>query len=355
MRLRFWVGSSPIDAPRDHSLASAPHMPHTLRLLPALLGLTAATAMADVAVKKLDDRVRVEIDGKLFTELRYTGFDHVCYWPLIGPGGVKLTRSWPLEDVPGEEHDHPHHKSMWFAHGLLNGDDYWSELATYGGKPPKIPIGKIVHDQIIKAEGGAKSGEVVTSQKWIASDGKTQTATSTQRLVVYATPDSERKFDFEVTLTAGDKDVVIGETKEGTMALRIAETMRTKAAKGSKTPAQGHILNSTGAKDEEVWGKEANWVAMNGPIDGKPFTISMFDHPSNLRHPTRWHARDYGLFAANPFGGSLMEKTLPKGAGDHPLPAGKTLTFKYRIVVQQGEPAAAKINALYDSYTKEIK
>jgi hypothetical protein len=126
--------------------------------------------------------------------------------------------------------------------------------------------------------------------------------------------------------------------------------MRTKAPKG-KT-AEGHILNSEGAKDVECWGKPANWVAMSGPIDGKPFTISFFDHPSNLRHPTRWHARDYGLFAANPFGGSTMDKTLAKGAGDYMLPAGKTLVFKYRIIVEQGDPDAARINARYDAYTK---
>lgn len=324
-------------------------MPLRTRILPALLVLAASTAVAEVSVKQLDDRVRVEIDGKLFTELRYTGTAHPCYYPLIGPGGVKLTRSWPMDDVPGEEHDHPHHRSMWFAHGLVNGADYWSELATFGGKQPKIPIGNIVHDKIVKAEGGAKSGEVVSSQKWMAPDGSL-TATSTQRLVIYSTPDSERMMDFEIALTAGAKDAVIGETKEGTAALRIAESMRTKAPKG-KT-AEGHILNSNGAKDVDVWGKEANWVAMTGPIDGKPFTISFFDHPSNLRHPTRWHARDYGLFAANPFGGTLMDKTLPKGSGDYTLPAGKTLNFKYRIVVQEGAADAAKINARYDTYAK---
>lgn len=322
-------------------------MPKPSRLFPALLCLAASSALAEVSVQKLDDRVRVEIDGKLFTEMRYTGASHVYYWPVIGPNGAKMTRSWPMEEVPGEEHDHPHHRSLWFAHGLVNGFDFWSEKATSGNRPPKIPLGEVLHDKLLKAEGGKDSGEIVSTQKWIASDGS-MPVTSKQRLVVYSTPANERQFDFENTVTAGDKDAVFGETKEGTTALRIAETMRTKQPKG-KT-AEGHILNSDGLKDVDVWGKPADWVAMTGPIDGKTYTIAMFDHPSNLRHPTRWHARDYGLFAANPFGGSQMDKTLAKDTGAHTLKAGESLTFKFRVVVLEGEADAAKLKARYDAY-----
>lgn len=326
-------------------------MPQTARFLPALLVFAASSALADVSVKQLDDRVRVEIDGQLFTELRHTGTPHVCYYPIIGPGGAKMTRAYPMEDVPGEEHDHIHHRSLWFAHGLVNGADYWSEAATFGGKQPKIPVGKIVHDKVIKAEGGKQSGEVVSSVKWIAPDGSV-TLTGTQRLVVYSTPDSERQFDFEITLTAGAQDAVFGETKEGTAAIRIAETMRTTQPKG-KTAA-GHILNSEGAKDKDVWGKTAKWVAMSGPVDGKPFTIAFFDHPKNVAYPTRWHAREYGLFAANPFAGSAMDKTLAPGSANYTLKAGQTFTQKYRLLVQQGDPDAAKLSTRYEAYTKEI-
>ena len=113
-----------------------------MKLTPALLALVSlsAAAFADVDVKELPDRVRVEIDGKLFTELRYTGAPHVYYWPLIGPGGAKMTRSWPMEDVPNEEHDHPHHRSLWFSHGQVNGVDFWGESASYKGTP-KYPAG----------------------------------------------------------------------------------------------------------------------------------------------------------------------------------------------------------------------
>jgi hypothetical protein len=328
-------------------------MPQAIRLLPALLAFAASSALAEVTVKQLDDRVRVELDGKLFTEVRYTDTPHIHYWPIIGPGGAKMTRSWPLEDVPGEETDHIHHRSLWFAHGMVNGADYWSEAKTFGSKPPKHPIGKIVHDKVVKVASGKGSGEVVSAQKWIAPDGST-TLNGTQRLVLYSTPDNERQFDFEVALTAGEKEVVFGETKEGTMAIRIAESMRVKRAK-NHPPGVGQILSSEGLKNSEAWGKPAKWVAMTGPIGEKPYTIAMFDHPKNYSHPTRWHARDYGLFAANPFAGSAMDKTLPPGSGNVTLKPGQTLTLKYRFLIQQAAADSAKLNERYAAYTKEVQ
>jgi Methane oxygenase PmoA len=316
-------------------------------LLPFASALFLQAAHAAVEVKQLDDRVRVEIDGALFTELRYTDSPHVYYWPLIGPGGAKMTRSWPMEEVPNEERDHIHHRSMWFSHGLVNGVDFWGETKSYS-KPPPHPVGTIAHDKILEAKGGAESGVVKSSQKWTAPDG-TIPVTSTQTLRVFSAPANERLFDFETTLTAGDKDVLFGDTKEGTAGIRIAESMRLKRPK-NEPPGEGHILNSEGAKDGDAWGKRAAWVDMFGPVNGKVLGIAFMDHPKNPRHPTRWHARDYGLFAANPFCEQEMDKNQPKGAGDFTLKAGQSVTFRYRIWIHEGEGDAAKIAAKFSDF-----
>ena len=116
----------------------------------SLAALTPLTpiARAAVEVKELPDRVRLEVGGQLFTELRHGDAPHVFYYPLIGPGGVKMTRAWPMEEAPDEDHDHPHHRSMWFSHGAVNGVDFWGEDASYKGTP-KHPVGKIVLDKVI--------------------------------------------------------------------------------------------------------------------------------------------------------------------------------------------------------------
>jgi hypothetical protein len=315
-------------------------------LVPALFA--AVSARAAVEVKSLDDRVRIEIDGKLFTEYRITGAPHVYYWPVIGPGGAKMTRAWPMAEVPGEEHDHLHHRSLWFSHGMVNGVDFWSESSGKGN--PKHPIGKIEHDKIVEAKGGAEFGVLKASQKWVAPDNSIP-LTSTQSLKIYSRPDNERLFDFDVTLTAGDKDVVLGDTKEGTAAIRIAESMRLKGPKA--TPGAGKIINSEGDADGSAWGKRAKWVDMSGPIDGKIFGIAFMDHPKNPRHPTRWHARDYGLFAANPFCEKDMDKNQPQGAGDYTLKAGQSVTFRYRLLIHEGDATNAKVSDRYLAFTQE--
>ena len=260
-----------------------------------------------------------------------------------------MTRAWPMAEEPGEERDHVHHRSLWFSHGNVNGVDFWSEAASHKGSP-KHPIGRIEHDKVLEATGGPDFGVLKTSQKWIAPDDSTP-VTSTQTLKVYARPDSERLFDFEVTLTAGDKDAVFGDTKEGTAAIRIAESMRLKGPKA--TPGVGKIINSNGEADSAVWGKRAKWVDMSGPIDGKVFGIAFMDHPKNPRHPTRWHARDYGLFAANPFCEKDMDKNQPSGAGDFTLKAGQSVTFRYRILIHEGDAPAAKVADRYQSFTQD--
>lgn len=308
-----------------------------MRLTVFLLASAALPAFADVKVTEKPDRVTIEIGGSLFTEYRHGDAPHVYYWPVIGPGGAKMTRSHPMAKEEGEETDHIHHRSWWFSHGAVNGVDFWNEAASSRGRP-KFPVGKIEHDGVVKAEGGKESGVLVTRQKWTAPDGSVPLRT-VQTLRVYEGAPSERVCDFEIELAAGDKDVVLGDTKEGSAALRIAESMRLKRG---KNPGKGTIANSEGVEGAKVWGQRARWATMAGPIGDKTYAITFMDHPQNLRHPTRWHAREYGLFAANPFCEHEMDKSKPKGSGDYTLKAGEKLTLKYRIAFTEGDAAAAK-------------
>ncbi len=310
--------------------------------------LSSPLAFAAVTVKDGDGKVRVEIDGALFTEYHYTGAPHVYFSPIIGPDGAKMTRAWPMEDVPGEEHDHPHHRSLWFAHGEVNGVDFWTEPASFPtGKAH--PTGAIVHDKFLELKGGETEGVIRDALKWVAPDG-TVPLTSVQTLRVFQPVGTTKMFDFEMTLTAGDKDVVFGDTKEGTFAMRIAESMR--LAQPKKQPGAGHILNDSGVTDDKVWGQHAKWVDMSGPVDGKTVGIAIFDHPTNPRHPPRWHARDYGLFAANPFCEVEMDKAQPKGAGDFKLGVEQSITFRYRIILHEGAADPVKLAEQYSAFSQ---
>ena len=317
-------------------------------------GMTAKTFAAEktgVQITSGDDKLRVEINGKLFTEYYFKDVPRPFCYPLLGPGELPMTREWPMK--VGE--DHRHHRSFWYAHGNVNGIDFWSEEKGFG---------KTVHEKFTEIKSGKKFGVIKSQNKWVAPDG-TMVCTDDRTLKIYNRPENERLFDFEITLHAPkEKEVVFGDTKEGSMAIRVASSMR--VIDGKNKAGGGRIALSTGifdnsetalaarsAKHEDsTWGKRADWCDYSGPVDGKMVGIAIFDSPKNPRHPTWWHVRDYGLFAANPFGIHEFEKQ-PKGAGNLTIPAGKSVTFRYRFYLHEGDEKQAKVAEHYHEFAKE--
>ena len=327
-------------------------MPHyrtvRLGLVFVLLGVVCAARAADVGpgtaskqgveITRLADRLRVEINGQLFTEYLYKDVPRPYCYPLIGPGGVAMTRDWPMKNTPGEDHDHKHHRSLWFAHGAINGHDFWSEEKAFG---------KTVHEDFLEVKSGPEAGVIRERNKWVAADGTVVcTDERTLRFYTLARP-NERLMDFEITMIASNGELTFGDTKEGTMAVRLAETMRLKGKVG-----KGHIVNSAGVRDDQTWGKRADWCDYYGPVEGKTVGLAIFDHPQNPRHSTWWHVRDYGLFAANPFGQHDFESLPNKTAGNLVVPAGKSVTFRYRFYLHEGDDQQAKVAEKYKEYAR---
>jgi len=295
---------------------------------------SAVQAESGVKITKGDGRLAIEIDGALFSNYYFEGYSRPFLFPLVGPGGVEMTRSWPIKDgVPDEEKDHPHHKSFWWAHGDMNGVDFWAES-------PKS--GKTVHEGFGEIVSGAEAGVIHSRNRYVAGDGKV--ICTDERVVTIRKEGENRIVDFEVKVVASHGDLVFGDTKEGTLALRLNEGLRLKGKIG-----KGRILNSEGVEDGATWGKRASWVDYFGPIGGKMVGVAILDHPSNPRYPTWWHVRDYGLFAANPFGIHDFEKK-PKGAGDLKVESGKSVTFKYRIILHAGDSAEAAIQKASEAW-----
>jgi hypothetical protein len=292
-----------------------------------------------VQISQDKEKLRVEINGKLFTEYYYQDVPRPYFYPLLGPNELPMTRRWPLESTTDEQHDHPHHRSLWYAHSSVNGLDFWTEGTN---------ACKIVHEKFLDIQSGKKLGTIQSADKWVAHDG-TIVCTDVRTMRFYEEPDDQRVFDFDVTLQAPpDKPVIFGDDKDGTMAVRIAETMRLKQ---KDKPGDGHIVLSSGMRDQEAWGKRADWCDYYGPVHGKIVGIALFDHPDNPRHPSWWHVRDYGLFAANPFGIHDFEKK-PKGTGDFILPAGQSVAFRYRFYLHEGDEKQARVAEHYQEYCR---
>jgi len=287
-----------------------------------------------VRITEHDDKLTVQINGKLFTEYYFKDVPRPYYYPVIGPTGEGITRNWPMKETADEERDHPHHRSLWFAHGDVNGNNFWSEEKT---------AGRIIHDKFLEISSGPEVGVIRSQDNWVSKEGEI-VCTDTRSTKFYNLPDS-RMVDFEITIHASHGQVTLGDTKEGSMAIRLAPTMRLKGEVG-----QGHIVNSVGVRDGDAWGKRAAWCDYYGPVKGQIVGVAIFDHPQNPRHPTWWQVRDYGLFAANPFGIHDFENQ-PAHAGDLTVEAGKEVTFRYRFYFHQGDEQQGKVAQMYHDYT----
>lgn len=294
----------------------------------------------------------VTLDGKPFTHLirgetdRFGEARLPYFYPVIGPTGAEMTRGYPMvEGIKGESKDHPHHQSLWFAHGNINGIDFWHD------KRAKVEAGESSPKVHAPDAGKAPSRPFVSYHRtdtWRSPDGKAVLLNNT----AYAADqleDGSRVLELwhNITPAEGTDQLTFGDTKEGTMGLRLHPALRLKGK-----VATGKAINSEGVTGKAMWGKRAKWVAYWGQIDGETCGVAIFDHPTNLRHPTWWHARDYGLVAANPFGISDFERK-PKGTGDYTLKQGETLNLRYRFVFFAGTAEEAKIAEKYERWVKE--
>jgi hypothetical protein len=331
------------------------------KILPLILaGLvipgTLLAAANSIALKKSDDRVRVEVGGQLFTEYIFKGGPKPYLYPVLAVDGTEMMRHFPMKGkggVPGEIEDHPHHRSLWFTHGNVNGVDFWAESNFERS-------GKIFNESVETSTKG-NVGEIKSRNKWVAPDG-TVHLTDETTIRIQGTADA-RILDYEVTLKApADKPVVFGDTKEGSMAIRLPDWMTPPHTQAGKTHGgKGVFVNAEGLKQTDAtkmkkgendppWGKKSSWVDYHAPKDGKVYGVAMFDHPKNPRHPTWWHVRSYALFAANPFGQHDFEKLPDAKAGDFTIPAGGSATFRWRFYFHNGDEKAGKVAEAYKDF-----
>lgn len=303
----------------------------------------APVAVSRIKLEKAKDRVVVKIDDQLFTEYVFKGYEKPILYPVIGPYGIGMTRNWPMkEGFKNEAEDHPHHKSIWFGHMKVNNESFWHVGKT---------AGTTRQTELVSAKGDT----IQTRNKLVGKDGKTVIATDS-RTIRFETDGDTRMIEFTVTYHATEGDIKFGDNKDGQMgirmhpALRISDNKAVVKAVGKKV-ANGKAINSEGDTEKNIWGKRAKWIAYWGTVDEKKVGIAVFDHPSNLRHPTWWHARDYGLLSANPFGIHHFENKK-EPVGEYTLKKGESLSFRHLFVFFPGDYQSAKIDERYGSWAR---
>jgi len=316
-------------------------------------------------------RVDITIDGQPFTSYIWpTTQKKPVLYPIIDADGVTLTRGWPLEPRPGERTDHPHHDGLWFNYSNVNGFDFWNNSeAIPAARAAKM--GTIVFDRIVSTKSGASRGELVTDSTWI--DGQNHSILSQTSTYVFAHSGPTRTIDLVVTLKALD-NAVFNDDKDGLLGLRVARWLESPEEKGGTftdangiatpvaaaadlpgvAPPTGEYLTSEGVRGEAAWSTRGRWCSLTGHDNaGHTVTVAIFDHPGNIGYPTYWHARGYGLFAANPLGRHMFDATQPPL--DYTLEKGQTTTFRYRLAFYTHAATVDELNREADSFEAEKK
>lgn len=296
-----------------------------------------------------ENRIEVIIDGREFTSYWWhpTIFKPVLY-PVRTARGTTVTRNYP--PMPNETDDHPHHVGIWFNYGDINGLDFWNNSGAIA--PERKPeFGAIRHRAIKKMKGGSQ-GVLTVVCDWVDNDGLVLLEEETT--FTFRGEGELRIIDRETTLTA-KTDVAFKDNKEGCVAIRVTTPLQLPSSRKKKTftdahgvvtevmgskEANGDYLSSEGKKGDAVWGTRAKWVKLFGSFGEENVDLVIIDHPKNPGYPTHWHARNYGLFAAN----TLGQKVFSKGKLElnYKLDQGEKANFNYRVLINCGKTLSAQ-------------
>ncbi|MEX2594583.1 MAG: PmoA family protein [Anditalea sp.] len=311
-----------------------------------------------------EKRVDVLINGELFTSYIYPEtIKKPVLYPIITAEGTNITRGFPMEPREGERVDHPHHVGLWFNYGDVNGLDFWNNSDAIP-EEKKSGFGTIIHKEINDISSGDDEGRLEVTMEWIGPEGEVLLEENTT--FVFRGTDDKRSIDRITKLTALDEDISMKDNKEGVLGLRMARELELPSdqpgiftdasGKATEVPAlnnegvTGMYRSSEGIEGDEVWGTRGKWMNLSGQINDENISVAILDHPDNVGYPTYWHARGYGLYAANPLG--QKEMSGGKEELNFNLPAGESVTFKHRIIIYSGEELAdEQVNNDWDEFS----
>src|ERR1035437_5951045 len=266
-------------------------------------------------------KINVFVGDKLFTSFLYPDtLEKPVLYPVFTVDGTDVTRGFPLHPKQGDPTDHPHHIGIWFNYENVNGLDFWNNSYAI----PK---------------------EKKNLYGWIKTDKLLEETTR----FTFSQVGHKRVIDRTTTLKA-NTEVNFADAKDGLLGLRLAHELQIPTTKdqkftddkgnvtivkgGTDNVANGNYITSEGIAGDSAWSTRARWCKVYGKMGTDSVSVVIIDHPKNPNFPTFWHARGYGLFAANPLGEKIF--TNGKSEKNLKLKKGESVTFRYRIVVDNG-------------------
>ena len=329
-----------------------------------MAGSSAGQYVVQVTPHEGDRRVDITVDGAPFTSYIWpTNQKKPVLYPIMSDAGTVVTRGFPLDPRPGERVDHPHHAGLWFNYGDVDGLDFWNNSDSI--KTSQAPkYGTIVHRAIKATQSGFGEGTLDVTEEWVTSTNVPLLKEDTH--FIFRARNGVRTIDRITSLPALDSAVRFNDNTEGVLGMRVARQLEQPSMTPEKyTDASGKVTNvakldtagihgwytsSEGKEGDAVWGTRGKWAMLTGDVNGAPVTLAILDHPKNVGFPTYWHARGYGLFAANPLGQKAMSNG--KETLNFKLDAGKTVTFRHQVIIMDKKATAAELEDYYNGFSR---
>ena len=343
----------------------------TITLLFIILSIVQGVAQSkkdriQLIIKDKEHKVEVTVDGKLFTSYFYPSdsiLKKPVLYPILTSKGTIITRGYPFETRAGERVDHPHHVGMWLNYESVNGFDFWNNSTAI---KDRTKYGSIKHTGIIETNEGYNKANLKVKADWVDTDGKGKTLLKESTNYIFQAKGNQRIIDRITTLTAQNEEVSFKDVKDGFFAIRVARELEhpsdkpdifvdangieTKVDKLDNSGITGNYHTSEGVDGEAAWSTRGKWNNLTGKIKGEDISIAIIDHPSNVNYPTYWHARGYGLFAANPLGEKIFSKD--KKELNFKLAPNQSIIFRYRTVITSGKISDETLNKLAEDFSK---
>jgi hypothetical protein len=312
--------------------------------------------------------IDVLFDNKPFTSYFNPGEDKLkktVLFPLRTARGTIISRGWPIDPRAGERVDHPHHVGMWMNYEDVNGFDYWNNSSAIEPEKRLSKYGTIRHIELVETRSGSKKGSFKVRSEWVSADGQGEKTLEEITEFIFSGKGEQRIIDRITTLKAL-QDVVFKDVKDGFFAIRLARELEhpsntanifinemgveSKIQVINNERVSGNYRSSEGLEGDAVWGTRGRWMNLSGRFDLEDVSVAIIDHPKNIGYPTYWHARGYGLFAANPLGANVFSKG--KEATNLKLKKGESVTFRYRTVINSKKVSDKELDKLAKSFSK---
>lgn len=305
-------------------------------------------------------------NGKILTAYCY--FDSTekpVLFPIRTLSGKTVTRGYPIAPRAGERTDHPHHTGLFFTYESVNGLDFWNNSYAIP-EARKHLYGSIEFVRVISEKASGKNASLITLSHWVDKERRVLLEERTE--FKFQVKGNDLIIDRLASLKAVAPEVIFKDVKDGLIGLRVARGLEmpskqqdkfvdamgnvTTVAAANNEGVTGMYLNAQGVKGDDVWSTRSEWVALSGKLDGESISVVMIDHKSNMSYPTYWHARGYGLFAANPLGAKIFSEG--KSEVNLVLKKNEEKTFRYRIVIHSGsEITSEEVNRLAADFNRK--